>query len=276
MKKRVIAMLLALMMLCTGVLFTACGGEGTTGATETTEAVAEKSVSEIINEAMKKTENLDSMSAVMKMEMNMVAEGITMSIPITAKIKAKDINGENPIASVIVTMSMFGQELDIEMYQEGQWAYMVMEDMKYKTNAEDMVAEYDYADSANDMLQEIPEELLKDAELVKAEDGSQTVTITFPGEKFAEIYAELIESANSETGTEMGEMKISDAVVKITVANGYVTVCDIVFTMEMTVEGVTSSTGVKTTLTYENPGREVTITPPEGYQDFEEMDDDIF
>ena len=273
MRKRLVAMLLALTVLCTGILFTACGGEGTA---ETTETVVEKSVSEVINEALKKTENLDFMSAVMKMEMNMAAEGITMSIPITAKIKAKDIKSENPIASVVVTMSMFGQEIDIEMYQEGQWAYMVMADMKYKTNAEDMEGEYDYADSANDMLQEIPEELLKDAELVKAEDGSQTVTLSLPGEKFAEIYDDLIESVNSETGTEMGEMKISDAVVKITVDNGYVTVCDIAFTMEMTVEGVTSSTEVKTTLTYENPGQEVTITPPEGYQDFEEMDDSIF
>ena len=272
MKKRLISLLLALTVLCTGVMLTACGGNETVPP----ETVVEKSVADVINEALKKTEDLDSMSAVLQMEMNMATEGITMSVPITAKIKTKDMKSDDPVASVVVTMSMFGEEMDIEMYQEGQWAYMVMGDVKYKGNAKDMEGELDYADSAYNMLEEIPDELLKDVALVKAEDGSQSATITIPAEKFADIYDDLIESVNSETDLDLGEVKISDAVVKITIANGYVTVCDIAFSIETIVEELSSTTEVKTTLTYENPGQEVTITPPEGYQDFEEMDmDDI-
>ncbi len=266
MKKRIIALLLAFTLLCTGVVLTACGDKE--------EAPTQKSVAEVINGALRKTGDLDSMSAEMKMEMNMAMEGMTMSVPITAKIKVKDANSDNTVASIAMTMSMLGQNLDIEVYQEGQWAYMVMGDMKYKTAIEDMEGELDYADSANDMLKEIPEVLLKDVELVTAEDGSQTATIPFPAEKFAEIYDDLIEDVNSETGVEMGEMKISDAVVTITVAEGYVTVCDIAFTMDMTVEGVNSTTKAKATLTYENPGQQVTITPPAGYQDFKEVNMD--
>lgn len=270
MKRRLVALLLALTALCTGVLFTACGVDD---APETTAA---PTVSEVINAALEKTQNLDSMSAEMKMEMNMEMEGMTMSIPMAAKFKAKDIKGDSPVVSAVVTMSMLGQDIDIEMYQEGQWAYVVMGDMKYKASVEDMESEYDFTDDANDMLQKIPEELLTDAELIKAEDGSQSVTIAFPSEKFAEIYDDFIESVNSDTEAEVGEMKISDATVKLTIANGYVTVYDIGFTMEMTVEDMTTKTEAKATLTYENPGEEVTITPPEGYQDFEEMDDSIF
>ena len=272
MKKRVVALLLALVVLCTGVMLTACGGNEAPP-----ETVAKKSVADVINEAMEKTGALDEMSAVMKMEMNMAAEGMTMSIPITAKMKAKDLGGENMIMSVAMTMSMFGQDINIEMYQEGQWAYVVMGDMKYKSDIQALEGEFDYTDSANDMLKEIPEELLKDVEPVTAEDGSQTVTVAFPAEKFAEVYSDLIQEMNSETGTEVGEMKISDAVVTVTMAEGYVTVCDVAFTMDMTVEDVSTTTEAKATITYEDPGQPVTITPPEGYQDFEEisMDDSL-
>lgn len=271
MKKRLISLLLALTILCTGVLFTGCGNEN---VPEETKA---KTAFEIINEAVQKTEDLESMAAQMKMEMNMAAEGMTISVPMTIKLKAKDMKSDDPVISMVVSMSMLGQNIDIELYQEDQWAYMVMGDMKYKTSAKDMESEYDYAESADDMLQKIPEELLKDVQLVKAEDGSQSVTIAFPEEKFAEIYDDFIESVKSDdTEADIGEVKISDAVVKITIANGYVTVYDLAFTMEVTVEGVSSSTEVKATLTFEDPGQEVTITPPEGYQEFEEMDEDIF
>lgn len=269
MKKRLISLLLALAVLWSGILFTGCGNENAP------DKVKEKSTFEVISDALKKTENLESMAAEMKMEMNMAAEGMTMSIPMTIKLKGKDMKTDNPVISMVVSMTMLGQSIDIEMYQEGQWAYMVMGDMKYKANAKDMESEYDYTESVDEMLQQIPEELLKDVELVKAEDGSQSVTIPFPADKFAEIYDDFIESVNSETEVDVGEMKITDSVVKLTIANGYVSVYDVAFTMEMTVEGVTSSTEAKVTLTYENPGQEVTITPPEGYQEFEEIDGDL-
>lgn len=271
MKKRIISLFLVLVVLCTGAMLSGCDGN------KKSPDSAEKSVAVIIKEALKKNENLDSMSAVMKMEMNMEAEDMTMSIPITAKIKAKNLKSDNMISFVEMTMSMLGQEIVMEMYQEGQWAYVVMGDIKYKSNLKDMQGGTDYANNAKDMLKEIPEDLLKDVELVKAEDGSQTATISFSGETFSEIYNELIKDVISETGTEMGEIKISDAVVTITIDDDFVTVYDVAFTMDMTVEGVSTTTKAKVTLTYENPGQDVTITPPEGYQDFEElsMDDSL-
>lgn len=267
--KKLISLLLALTILCAAIGFAGCSNENAPAETKA------KTTFESINEALEKTANLESMAAQMKLEMNMVADGMTMSIPMTAKLKAKDMKTDNPIISMVVSMTMLGQNIDVELYQEDQWAYVVMEDMKYKANAEETLSEYNYVASADEMLQQIPEELLKDVELVKAEDGSQSVTVAIPDEKFAEIYNDFIASVNSETELDLGEMKITDAVVKITIANGYVTVYDIAFTMEMTAEGVSSSTEVKAAITYENPGQEVTITPPEGYQEFEEMDEDM-
>lgn len=267
--KKIVSWLLALAVLCTGVMMTGCdNGKPASGSVDKGAAV-------VIAEALKKNQNLDTMSAEMKMQVDMATEGMTMSLPITAKIKAKNLKSDNVISSVNMTTSVLGQEMVMEMYQEGQWAYVVMDDVKYKASLKDMEGEMDYATSAKNMLREIPEDLLKDVKLVKAEDGSQTATIAFPGEKFSEVYSEIVGDVLSETGTEVGETKISNAVVTITVANGFVTVYDVAFTVDMTTEGVSSTTKAKVTLAYENIGQDVTVTPPEGYAEFEELDLDL-
>ena len=43
--------------------------------------------------------------------------------------------------------------------------------------------------------------------------------------------------------------------------------------MDVTVEDVASKLEVKASITYNNPGKEVVITPPADYQSFEELGD---
>lgn len=256
MKKRILSLALALCMLC--ALLTACG-----------EPAKEKTTAEILSEAVEKTEVLDSVSAQMKIEMEMEAEGISMSIPMSIDLKCKDAKSENPTIWVRLNTELFGQSMEIEVYQEDQWSYMVMGDMKYKSKSEDATDEFDYSD---DILKDLPDELLEGVAPVKNEDGSQTITISVPDDKFAEIYNDLIESINTDESVDLSQIKISDAVVKITVNNGYIIVYDMSFVMEMTVEDVTTKTEVKASITYDNPGEPVEITPPEGYKDFEEQE----
>ena len=269
MMKRVISLLLALTVLCTGLVLTGCGNGD---APEETKA---KTAFEIINEALQKTQDLESTDAKIEMEMTMGAEGFTMTIPMTIEIKGKDMKSEKPVLSTVISMSMLGQNIAFEFYQEDEWAYMVMDDLKYKLSAKDLTDELTYAENADYMMQEIPEELLKDVQPVVAADGSQSFTVNFPEESFGKIFDELIESVGSNMGTDIEDAKISDAVATITVANGYVTVYDIAFAMEMTTEGVSTTAEVKATCTYNNPGQPVTVTPPEGYQNFEEVPGDL-
>lgn len=251
MKNRVLTLLLTLLFMCS--LCTGCGSSA--------------SAHSVIQSAMEKTQALDSMAAEMKMEMTMSANGMTLSMPITVNIKAKDIKSDDPVVFTKLSLTMLGQSLDAEMYQENEWSYVVMGDTKYKTQAENRVDEYDYSD---EILQDIPEVLLENVEMVKGEDGSATATISIPGEQFTQIYEELIETLN-ESVSEEAEVVISDAVVKITVANGYISVYDMAFNMEVTVDDTSSTMDVKASVSYENPGQDVEITPPEGYQDFEEI-----
>lgn len=257
MKKRVISFVMAICVLCG--LLAACGEE---------PVVKEKTTAEVISEALEKTEALDNISAKMDIEVNMSAEGISMSIPMKIDLKAKNMKSDDPLVYAKIGMSMLGQSIDMEMYQEGQWAYMVMGDMKYKAKTDEATG---ITDNAGNMLKDLPDTLLENVTFVKNEDGSQTATIAVPDDQFAGIYEDFIKGLNTGTEVDISKVKIMDAVVKITVANGYVTVYDMSFKMDMTAEGVEAAAEVKANITYDNPGGVVEITPPQGYKDFEEQ-----
>ena len=255
MKKRIVSVLLAVCLLCICFTFAGC----------------KKTTSEIISEALSKTRQLDCVSAELKMEMSMSAEGMSMDIPITADIQAKGLQGAAPVVATDLAISMFGMDVQMQLYQEGEWVYIVYGDMKYKMPAADATDDMDYTDNLGNMLQDIPEELLTDVQMVKEENGAMSATISFPEEQFAKIYDAFIGDMNTQIGVDIGEFAVRDAQVKITIADGYVSAYEMSFTMVMTVEGVETATDVKAGVTYKNVGEDVTVTPPEGYQDFQQI-----
>jgi len=253
-KRKILSLVLVLCVLCMCAVFSGC----------------EEEVKTNVNDAVKKTQELDSMHAVMKMEMDMEAEGMSLSIPLTADMKATGLQSGKPVSSSVITMSMLGMDTKIEAYQEGEWMYIAQDDMKYKVKADD--AEYDYSDDAQNMVQTIPEELLKNVETKTGKNGSTTVTVTIPDELFEEVYGDFLDGINAESGMVDGDISIRDAVVQITILNGYVSSYDMQFGMDVTVAEVVTKTTVKANIEYKNPGEKVTPTPPQGYQDFEELD----
>lgn len=257
MKKRIVSLLLALCVFCMCGLLASCN---------------QLSTFVVVSQALEKTAKLDSMEAKMEMEMEMSMMGMDITVPIDAEVKAKGLQGDNPVSLSDISTSVLGQTVEMVMYQEGDWAYYVVDDMKYKTNIAEAEAETDYTGVVTGLLQKLPEGLLEGIELVDNEDGSQTMSLELSGEQFTEIYADILDTTSAQYGDSISKFEISDASISITVKDGYVSVFDMAFTMDMTVEGVETSSDVVYKVSYLNPGQEVTITPPEGYQDFEEMD----
>ena len=66
-------------------------------------------------------------------------------------------------------------------------------------------------------------------------------------------------------------LTISDAVVEITVKDGYVQTYGVDFSMVMTIEGVSFTATAECEMVYENPGEAVTVTLPKGYESFREL-----
>ncbi len=259
MRKKLLALALALCLL---IGCTACA------AVEKVTAFA------MVHGAVEKTRALDAMDCTLDMQMDVTAEGMTMSVPVEAAIKAKGLQGDAPVASSAVTTKMLGMEMTVSMYQEGEWAYVQMGGEEYKVNVASVEAsEYDYTDDVSAMLKDLPEELFEGIEAVKNEDGSATVTVPIPDDVFARVYQEFLNQVNDSAQAEGMQLAVTDAVVKITVADDYVATYDMSFNMKVDVMGMTTQSAVKASVKYNNPGTDVTVTPPAGYKDFEELSD---
>lgn len=230
-----------------------------------------KTPAEQIAEALDKTQALDSMDAEMTMTVTVAAQGFTMEIPMTMDIKGEALQSDAPKMKIDMSMTMLEQTAKMEMYMEGDWAYYVMDGYKYKVKISELESEEDYSESVGSLLQDLPDDLLKDIELEEKSDGSKSVTIEIAADKFADLFEEIMEDMNSSTGTGTGAAEITDCSVTLTLKDGYITEYAMSYDMEMTVEGIAFTGSAEASISYKNPGTKVTVTPPEGYKDFEEM-----
>ena len=241
---------------------------------------------QLVSDAIGKNEALDAMDASVDMKMKMATQGVTLEMPLTGSVKASGLKGENPVALVNMQMSLMGQNIATSIYTEDGDAYVTMSVMgmsiNRKVKAGEVPEDYDLGIVIESVVKRLPEEMLKDAEVVKNSDGTKTVAAVLPEESFGDIYNEIIgkmmEKANLDTDV---NMSLSDTHVEITVdKNGYLSAYKLLYKMNITMltEGkeVKVDADVETVITYHNPGAAVTVTPPEGYQEFPEADADDF
>ncbi|MBQ2757642.1 MAG: hypothetical protein IJF31_04075 [Clostridia bacterium] len=221
-----------------------------------------------VDKAIEKTAELDSYAVQMNMNISMTGAGVTTTIPMTMKMKIADAKSDAPKAEVDMSMEMFGETMDAKYYTSGEWAYFVDGENSYKIKVADAGVDSNYSE---DMMKKLPEELLKDVEVVKNDDKSKTVTVAIPDETFNELFDDLLDMMTDSMGVTATGLTISDAVVEITVKDGYVQAYGIDFSMAMTVEGVSFTATAECEMVFDNPGEAVTVTLPEGYESFREI-----
>lgn len=250
--KKIIALTLAIVMCC--VIFAACGDKKT-GAISYQD----------FEKAMEKTQALEDISAKLDMDIEIFTEGMSMEVPMEMIVKIKDAKSENPVVYVDLKMTMMGVDVAMEMYQEDGWGYYVSEGEKYKVNLEEEV-NIEYTHNLDNLMQKLPEEIMKNADIESGKDGSATLTVELGEEDFKEIFGSYMEDLGY--GTEGATIKGASVTMKA--KDGYLTSYEMNMEMEMTVEGVVAQAAANITATYDKPGKGVEITPPEGYKDFPE------
>lgn len=263
--KKLTAVALTLVMLVSVFALTSC--EKVTAYSLVTDAVA-------------KTNALDSFEADMNIAMGMSVMGVTMEVPMDYNIKAAGLKGENPVSFSTIDMSLMGATMTTESYMEGDWCYISVSGQNMKVKVGEDSEEYDGYANIESAIKGLPEEVLSEVEIVENEGGTKTVSVAIEDDKFAEIYKDFIDSmaaSATETNDSISDISITNATVEITVdENGYVSVYKMAFDMNIDVEtsGIVVGTeaSVEMEITFKNPGTAVTITPPEGYQDFPEVD----
>lgn len=256
--KKIFALLLAL-FICFGV-FTACGKEKEDDGRIDS---AEQMDYTVFEKAMEKTQELDSLYATMKMDISMSAEGISMEIPVDMILKIKDVKSENPVIYANVSMTMMGMNVQSEMYQEDGWGYYINNGEKYKVNLAEEVG-LDYTHNLESLIQELPEKIMKKAKIKSKADGSMTLTVSLEEGDVKEYFGEYM----ADMGYGIDNAAIKKATVSMTAKNGYLTFYEIDMEMDIEVEGIVTNGRAKISATYENPGKEVKITPPAGYKEF--------
>ncbi len=228
------------------------------------------------NEIIENTSALDAVEAIIKTEVSMGAENFSVTVPVTVDMKAKGLTGESPVVWAKTTTSMFGESMITETYTEGEYIYFKSDDFgSYKMKVADIGDEYDTTGDFSAMLQNLPEDLLENTEITKNEDGTRTITLSIPDEKFSELFGDLAKDiseslAEAQEG-EDADLALANAVVTVTVADKYVKKYEIEFTMEIDFMGIQMSAETSCSVEIVKTGDDVTVTPPEGYEDFEDL-----
>ncbi len=255
-----------------------------------------KTAYELVSEAVKKTSELDSAQVSMVMSTTTEALGTKMTIPITADLKMTGMKSGKINMLGNIKANMLGMEMSIDIYFDSQAMYLSMMGMKVKIDPNTADAgDYNFAETYKGMVQEIPEDVLKDIEIVTNDDKSKSVSFSLDGEKFSSIYKDLIRNLSdieqySESIKDLkSDIKISDAKVDITVLpNGYIGTYSVKFNMDVSMKsaeyGMDQSMNMSMDIkvSYVDPGKTVTVTPPADLSEYRDMteldglDDSVF
>ncbi len=264
MKKRIFIFALALLML---VSLAACGKKQPT-------------TYELVSDALKNIKALDESDMDIDMDISVTVMGATVDTPVKMSVQSKGLTKGDPIAYVNMKMTVMGTDILMEMYTEDGYVYTSTMGQNFKTKAEEADMGYADSDMYEGVLQEIPREILEtSAAVTENEDGSKTIEVEFTPEQFQKVYADLVGdmSESMSESMEIKSLNISECKVSLTVdKDGYISVYDVAFVLDMTVmvQGIstTAQMDLEMRCQYNDPGKPVTVKTIEGYKNFPEVD----
>ena len=246
--KKILSVILAITMLFATLSLTACG----------------QAPAEVIENAFEKTENLDSYHAVMETSISMGGGGFSVEIPMTIEYKVEGAKSQNPKLYAKSIVEVLGESVTVETYMAGGWMYVVQGDNKFKADISkiDDVDDYDYSAFMEGIMQELPEDLLKNVEF-KVEDGAKTVTVNIPDATFKQVFDDFLEEMGElALQDEFDKLTTSNATVSMSVKDGYISDYSMEYTMTLGMDGINMDANVSASVSFKNPGEKVSVTVP--------------
>ena len=259
--KKWLSMIMVLALL---VCLTACGENAATNADDgkKDEPV---DLYTVVKEATEKTLAATSYEAKMVYVVDTDMFGTQMK---TTADLVLTYNGEKIGVDGKSVVEMMGSktETPCRYYYDGEYLYMTMLGEGYKIAAteEDFVEE---VGSFNEYIAVLPEELFEGIT-----GDAENVVLTLDETTLKNLYGEAL---GEEIGEELSDVTVKDGKITLSVKDGYLSTFNVSFTCEVGMgeeDTVTYVFSQETTFTQYG---DVTVTPMEGYEDFEEMDDDL-
>ena len=136
----------------------------------------------MVAKAVAKTALQDSYAGNILMNLSFELFGETVEMKLSGDIKAEDVKGEHPEMEMKMTIEAMGSSTQSTTYIRDGWSYIVNDGESYKTKNDEGIGADDTVDS---IIKDIPTNLFENTEIVKAEDGTRSVTVTIPADVFA-------------------------------------------------------------------------------------------
>ena len=255
-------MILTAVLLTAVLILCACGTPKTQTAYE------------LVKSASEKTAALSSSQVDMTTTIKMSIMGMNVELPMKYNIKASSEGGKTT-AAALMEMSSMGESIKTNIYIDGEDLYIDSgEDGKFKASLKDeeLAAGFNVTEMKDSLAKTLPEDILKDVEVVNGENGLKTVTVEIAEDKFKEIFSEYTDSALGNALGELGgedsiDISFSNIKAEISVnKDGYFADYKLFFdmNMKMDIEGVSMdlSASCDTDCVYVDPGTKVVVELP--------------
>lgn len=264
--------------------FTSCG-DGEKNAVE--EFVEQMTAYSLTSRAVEKTRKLESFDANLDVNIKTNIAGADVVVPIKTKVRAAGLKSSNPTYYLGTDAAALGQIIKNEAYYEGDWCYTLNSGIGTKKQVEGGGTVSEAVKTINSIQQVLPAMLLVDVTITEGDDGVRTVSVPIPDDKFEELFNDLVSEMTVQTvnnsldgAAEITSYRGYNAKVRVAVSrDGYVKSYAINFDLDVTANvtvlffktSTTMTANIDAELTYNEPGKEVTITFPDGYRDFPEV-----
>ena len=263
--KRFLAILMAMVLLCGTCLLTACGVSVGKDDDKKDEPV---DLYTVVKEATEKTLAATSYEAksvcVLDTEMFGTKMNTTSDFVFTCNGKEVGVDGKS-----VVEMMGSKTETPIKFYYDGEYLYMTMLGEGYKMAAteEEFMSQAGHSDA---YIAVLPEALFEGVT-----GDASNVELTVDDATMKNLYSKAIGEVIGEEMDDLSNITIKDGKITLSVKDGYLATFNVAYTCEIAMgeeDTVTYACSQATTFTKYG---DVTVTPMEGYEDFEEMDDDF-
>ncbi|MBQ7292418.1 MAG: hypothetical protein IJW79_01620 [Clostridia bacterium] len=236
---------------------------------------------QVVNTALEKNRSLKSYEAELKLEIQMFMQGLSVEMPITMNMKAKNVGDDDEVSSAEIGMFLFGANMSMNMYMENGWLYSDDGTVKYKKIISGDAESVDRF--CDQLIENVPSEFFGEKTLKTNKDGTKSISLVLPIDKlkgisdgmFGEFYNELllpILGADASTDSFENAVEVTYTVGK----NGYLASMDMKIDLdtELPLDNTdfTADTNVVLliSINYSNINGDVTPTPPKGYLNFKE------
>ena len=270
MKKNRSILFLILILACTLIL-AGCGSPQ-----ETKELTAY----ELVKSAVEKNAALESSEFETSIKMSMSISGISMEIPLNYSIKTAKEDGHT-IASAVIKMDVMGETVETDVFVDKDFIYISENVQKMKVRvpvSSELASGYDISKMGQEIVKELPEDILKDVQIINNNDGSKTVNVEISEDRFNEIFKDYTDAALNSVLSELSDddqmdITFSNAKASITVnSDGYVSDYNISFDMSMKIsmQGISMdlTSSCESSCRYIKPGSKVTVDRPADLNDY--------